>query len=261
MSLVVPQVVVVTGASGAIGAALAIDYAAPGVCLALLGRNADRLEAVVQRCRAQGADVIACAMDVRDAAALREWLLAFDSQHPVDLLIANAGFASVLRDLSDWESLAAINEVMDTNLLGVINTVFPIAERMRHRGAGHVAIVSSLAAFRGMAISPAYCASKSALRAWGQSVRPLLGVKGVSLTMIYPGFVKSAMSDAFPANKPFLIDAGLAAARIRRGLNDRKANIVFPLSLGLGISLLNVLPERWSNALMVFLKLTPKGRS
>jgi short-subunit dehydrogenase len=200
-------------------------------------------------------------MDVRDSQALRIWLESFDMSHPVDLLIADAGIANVLGDMYQWETPAAIDEVISTNLFGTINTVMPIAERMRLRGNGHVAMVSSLAAFRGMAISPAYCASKSALHAWGQAIRPLLGAKGIALTMIYPGFVKSNMSDVFPASKPFLIDAAQAAAHIRRGLDARKATIVFPVVLGLGIKLLSALPDPWADALMSFLNLSPKGRS
>jgi short-subunit dehydrogenase len=258
---VAPRVVVVTGASGAIGAALAYTYAKPGMCLALQGRDNGRLEATANRCRAQGADVFVCEMDLREARAVREWLEAFDAAHPVDLLIADAGVANVLEDLNQWETPAAIDEVISTNLLGTINTVMPLAERMRVRGAGHVAIVSSLAAFRGMAISPAYCASKSALHSWGQSIRPLLGATGISLTMIYPGFVKSSMSDAFPASTPFLIEASQAAMHIRRGLDAKKATVIFPAILWLGIKLLNALPDPWADSVMAFLNLSPKGRS
>lgn len=260
MSAARPRVVVVTGASGAIGAALADAYAAPGMCLALQGRDTLRLEAAAARCRAKGAEVFVFEMDVRDAPALRAWLEGFDTQHPVDLLIADAGVANVLEDLQQWETPMAVDSVISTNLMGTINTVLPIAERMRARGQGHVAIVSSLAAFRGMAISPAYCASKSALHAWGQAIRPLLGATGIALTMIYPGFVKSNMSDAFPASKPFLIDAAQAAAHIRRGLDARRATVIFPAILWLGIKLLNALPDPWADALMAFLNLAPKGR-
>lgn len=261
MSPTLPRIVVVTGASGAIGAALAEVYAAPGICLALQGRDSQRLEATASRCRDKGAEVFVCEVDVRDAQALRNWLEAFDTQHPVDLLIANAGVANVLDDVCQWETPAATDAVINTNLFGTINTVMPVAERMRMRRKGHVAIVSSLAAFRGMAISPAYCASKSALHAWGQSIRPLLGAMGISLTMIYPGFVKSNMSDAFPASKPFLIDAARAAVLIRRGLDEKKATIVFPVILGLGIKLLNLLPDPWADKVLSLLNLSPKGRS
>jgi len=256
-----PRVVVVTGASGAIGAALAEAYAAPGMCLALQGRHTKRLDATVMSCRSKGAEVHVCEMDVRDAQLLRDWLVAFDTQHPVDLLIADAGLANVLGDLSQWETPTAVDEVISTNLFGTINTVLPIAERMRERGGGHIAIVSSLAALRGMAISPAYCASKSALHGWGQSIRPLLRAKGISLTMIYPGFVKSKMSDAFPASKPFLMEVDHAAAHIRNGLNARQATVAFPLLLWVGIKLLNALPDTWGDAIMSLLNLSPKRRS
>lgn len=261
MSMPSPRVVVITGASGAIGAALADAYAKPGMCLALQGRDAQRLSATASRCRAQGADVFVCKMNVRDAQALRDWLESFDTEHPVDLLIADAGVANVLENLDQWETASDLNEVINTNLFGTINTVLPIADRMRSRGKGHIAIVSSLAALRGMAISPAYCASKAGLHAWGQSIRPLLGASGISLTMIYPGFVKSNMSDAFPASKPFLIEAKQAATHIRRGLDARKATVVFPAILWIGIKLLNVLPDPWADALMAFLNLSPKNRS
>ena len=260
MKRTLPGVVVITGASGAIGSALAGVYAAPGICMALQGRDKMRLEATATLCRAKGADVFVCEMDVRDAPALRAWLEAFDTQHPVDLLMADAGIANVLDDLSHWETPVATEEVINTNLFGTINTVMPIAERMRMRGHGHIAIVSSLAALRGMAISPAYCASKSALHAWGQAIRPLLGAMGISLTMIYPGFVKSNMSDAFPASKPFLMDAAKAAAQMRRGLDARKATIAFPVILWVGLKLLNALPDPWADSVMSFLQLSPKKR-
>lgn len=258
MITAMPRVVVVTGASGAIGAALADTYAAPGMCLALQGRDHRRLQATASRCRAKGAEVFICEMDVRDAQALRDWLEAFDTRHPVDLLIADAGVANVLEDVGQWETPTAVDEVIDTNLFGTINTVMPIAERMRLRGSGHLAMVSSLSAFRGMAISPAYCASKSALHAWGQAIRPLLSARGVSLTMIYPGFVKSDMSDAYPASKPFLMDAAQAATRMRRGLDARKATVIFPAILGIGIRLLNLLPDPWADRVMSLLNLSPK---
>jgi short-subunit dehydrogenase len=261
MKPALPRVVVVTGASGAIGAALAEAYAAPGMCLALQGRHTKRLDATVMSCRSKGAEVHVCEMDVRATQPLRDWLVAFDTQHPVDLLIADAGLANVLGDLSQWETPTAVDEVISTNLFGTINTVLPIAERMRERGGGHIAIVSSLAALRGMAISPAYCASKSALHGWGQSIRPLLRAKGISLTMIYPGFVKSKMSDAFPASTPFLMEAPRAAEHIRSGLDARRTTIAFPAILWLGLKLLNVLPDPWGDAVLAFLNLSPKKDS
>src|SRR3954462_13397193 len=85
--------IVITGASSGIGEALALDYAAPGIALALSGRDAARLQAVAEACRAKGATVDSGNVDVVDKAALAAWLIQFDEAHPVDLLIANAGIS------------------------------------------------------------------------------------------------------------------------------------------------------------------------
>src|SRR5690349_4903291 len=100
------RVIVVTGASAGLGEALAVEYAAPDVVLGLIGRDRARLNACAERCRARGATVVAGALDVRESAVLSAWLTAFDSAHPIDLLIANAGVASTLSSSKDWEDLA-----------------------------------------------------------------------------------------------------------------------------------------------------------
>ncbi len=117
-------------------------------------------------------------MDVRVSAGIQDWILDFDLRHPIDLLIANAGVASTLSSSEDWEDEERTAEVIDTNLYGALRTMQPVIGRMRVRQRGQIAVVSSLAALRGMAISPAYCASKAALVAYCDSVRPLFGPRG-----------------------------------------------------------------------------------
>lgn len=242
MSKRLPICVVVTGASAGLGAALAHAYATPGVVLGLTGRDATRLEQCAERCRDAGATVFTQALDLRDGDAVAQWLCSFDDAHPIDLLVANAGVASTLSSVYDWEDLTRTTDVFDTNFFGALHTVLPVIERMRARKRGQIAIISSLAAVRGMAISPAYCASKSALRAYGESVRPLLARDGISLSIVLPGFVKTAMSDVFPGGKPFMLTAARAASVIRRGLAARRKVIAFPGLLSVGMGLLRALP-------------------
>src|SRR5215475_9675425 len=83
--------IAITGASNGIGAVLARQLAVPGCAMALIGRDAARLEAVAQACRDKGARCIAAALDIRDSRKLREALLRFDEAQPIDLLVANAG--------------------------------------------------------------------------------------------------------------------------------------------------------------------------
>ncbi|MGF6572931.1 short-subunit dehydrogenase [Paraburkholderia sp. GAS333] len=242
MSVSGPRVVVVTGSSAGLGRSLALSYSAPGVTLGLIGRNRERLEAVAGECRARGAQVETGCVDVRDAAAMQAWLFEFDTRHPLDLLIANAGVASTIQSLDDWEGVERTAEVVDINLYGALHTVLPAVERMRARRRGQIAVISSLAGLRGMAISPAYCASKAALLAYCDSVRPLLARDGIGISMVMPGFVRTAMSDVFPGNKPFIWSADKAAIYIRKRLARRSVEIAFPFSLAFGTKLLRLLP-------------------
>lgn len=139
-----------------------------------------------------------------------------------------------------------------------MNAVLPVIDRMRARGSGQVALISSLAALRGMAISPAYCASKAALKAWGDSVRPVLKRDGIRLSVVLPGFVKTAMSDVFPADKPLLWSPDKAAQYIQRGIAARRAEIAFPALLALGMRLLPLLPAVMADAILGRLSYLPR---
>jgi NADP-dependent 3-hydroxy acid dehydrogenase YdfG len=252
------RVVVVTGASAGLGRALALSYCAPGITLGLIGRNAERLEAVAEECRARGAEIVIGTMDVRDAAALQGWIFEFDAQHSIDLLIANAGVASTLRSTDDWEGAARTAEVVDTNLYGTLHAVLPAVECMRKRQHGQIAIVSSLAGLRGMAISPAYCVSKAALVAYCDSVRPVLARDHIGISVVMPGFVRTAMSDVFPGNKPFMWSAEKAASYIKTRLSRRRVEIAFPFSLTFGLKLLRLLPATVADAILGLLFQIPR---
>ncbi|WP_082725002.1 SDR family NAD(P)-dependent oxidoreductase [Burkholderia sp. NRF60-BP8] len=250
--------VVVTGASSGIGLALALDYAAPGVVLGLVARDEARLNACEAACRERGATVVAGRVDVRNALQLEAWLHRFDDAYPIDLLIANAGTASTLASSSDWEALDRTVTVNDTNFYGTLHAVLPVVERMRERKCGQIAMVSSIAALRGMAISPAYCASKAAIKAYGDSVRPLLARDGIVMSIVLPGFVKTSMSEVFPGDKPFIWSADKAARHIRAGLAAKRAEIAFPAMLAVGMRLLNFLPAWIADAILSRLSYVPR---
>ncbi len=236
--------IVIIGASAGIGFALAKRYATPDATLGLIGRNRTKLTVIETVCRQQGARVIIAAIDVSDSHAINDWLLKFDRQFPVDLLIANAGVTSIMPGNGEGESWEAISNVLTVNINGVFNSVYPLLEPMRQRKTGQIALVSSLAAFRGMAISPAYCASKAAIKSYGEALRGWLRPYGVKVSVICPGFVKSELSDHFPEPKLLIMSADQAASIIQKGLNKDKALISFPFPLDLGMILLSLLPAR-----------------
>ncbi|MBX6747997.1 MAG: SDR family NAD(P)-dependent oxidoreductase, partial [Acetobacteraceae bacterium] len=178
-----PGHIVISGASRGLGAALARRLAAPGVRLGLLARGEAALQAVAAECEARGAGVHVAALDVRDVAALSAQLLAWDAARPVDCVVANAGISGGTRPDGTPEGYAAATAQVAVNLLGAINMVEPLLPRMRARGRGQVALVASIAAFRGLPDTPAYCAGKAGLWAYGEALRAAHGPAGIAVTV------------------------------------------------------------------------------
>lgn len=243
-----PRSILITGASSGIGAALARIYAAPGVKLALGARDAGRLDRVAADCRAGGAGVDAATVDVTDAEATARWIAAADEADPLDLVIANAGISG--GTFGGGESREQAAAILATNLDGVIHTVHPAAERMRARKRGQIAIMSSLAGFRGMPGAPAYSASKAASRSYGEAMRGSLHRHNVGVTVICPGFIRTPMTDVNGFRMPLLMEPDRAARMIRRGLARNRARIAFPLRLYALVWLLGALPPSWTDPVL-----------
>lgn len=245
-----PSSVLISGASNGIGAALARAYAPDCRHLALGGRDADRLEAVANRCRALGAQVSATIVDVTDHAATAAWVAGADA----DLVIANAGISAGTG--GGGESDEQVRRIFAVNVDGVFNTIHPAIAVLRTRTPspagrrGQVAIMSSLAGFRGFAGAPAYCASKAAVKVYGEALRPDLGAQGIGLSVICPGYVHSAMTAANDFHMPFLMDADRAADIIKRGLARNAARIAFPWPMHMAAWLAGALPPSWLDATM-----------
>lgn len=219
--------IVITGASSGIGEALALEYAAPGVSLALTGRSVERLDHVATACREQGASVEAMTLEVADAAAMASWLVDFDSRKPVDLIVANAGISPDI-DNSQISDLSLAHETIAVNIGGVLNTVLPLLPRLKARRRGQIAVMASLAGFVGLPYAATYNASKAAVRVWGESLRFALETYDVGVTVVCPGFVASRITSRWPYITPFMMPAPDAAKLIRRGIGRNQARIAFP---------------------------------
>ena len=243
-----PRSILVTGASSGIGAALAKAYAAPGATLFLGGRDAGRLAAVAAACRENGAACRERIHDATDAGDTAAWVHACDGRTPLDLVIANAGVSAGAGSVGEGEEQA--RRIFAVNFDGALNTVLPVLPAMIARGRGQIALMSSLAGFRGFPGAPAYCASKAALRVWGEGQRAWLRDRGVGLSVICPGFVRTPMSDGNPYPMPFLMEAGRAAEIVKRGLARDRARIAFPWQTYWTVRILAALPAAWSDALL-----------
>jgi short-subunit dehydrogenase len=222
-----PSSILITGASSGIGAALALSYAESGTTLFLSGRNQARLLEIAAACEEKGANVHTQDLDVTDKDGMANWLQDADAQKPLDLAIANAGISGSSNAQNDITS----RSIFATNIDGVLNTILPIIPKMISRQSGQIALMSSLAGFRGLPSAPAYSASKAAVRSYGEALRGSLDKDGIKVSVICPGFVESRITDANSFYMPFLMKAPKAARIIKNGLAKDKARIAFPFCL------------------------------
>jgi short-subunit dehydrogenase len=246
-----PDHIVITGGSSGIGAALALQYAGPGVYLSLAGRNEQRLQEVAAACHAKGAHVDIKIIDVTNAAAMREWLEACDTKTPITLLIANAGISAGTQGALTAEDPAQVRLVFDVNLIGVLNTVDPVLPLMQARGRGAIALMSSLAGFRGWPGAPAYCASKAGVKVYGEALRGALAATGVRVHVICPGFVESRMTAVNDFPMPFLMTAERAAKIIAKGIYKNQGRIAFPFWPHAMAWFISILPDAFTHRLLL----------
>lgn len=242
--------ILITGATGAIGGALAEAYAAPGVELHLHGRDAAKLAAVAGRCLARGATVFTQRFDLRDMAALCAWLTDVCATAALDLLVVNAGMNTHIGPAGESEPWDQVEALLDINLRASMAMVHGVLPSMRRAGRGQIALVSSLAGYFGLPVTPAYCASKAGIKAYGEALRGWLAPEGVKVNVIMPGYVTSPMCEAMPGPKPFEWPPERAAMVIRRGLEKDRARISFPFPLNLGTWFLAVLPAAISSRIV-----------
>ncbi len=233
--------VFITGASSGIGEALSLHYAHDGASLGLFARRQDALARVAAACAP--APVACYAGDVRDAAALaaaaREFLTRFGVP---DVVIANAGVSrGTLTDFA--EDLHAFRVVLDTNVIGIVNTFHPFIGAMRAARAGALVGVASVAGFRGVKGSGAYSASKAAAIRYLESLRVELFGSGVAVVTICPGYIATPMTARNPYRMPFLMSPEVAARKIARAIASRRRFYVLPWQMALAARTLSILPR------------------
>ncbi len=249
--------ILITGSSSGIGAALALHYAATGCCLLLTGRDEERLESVADLCRARGARVETCVVDVTAREKMANWIAQMDQMTPIDLVIANAGISGGTGGAGKTGWIPAEYEIFDVNVTGVLNAILPLVPLMIARGAGQIAIMSSLAGFSGWPGAPGYSASKAAVRVYGEALRGTLAASGVGVSVVCPGFVESRMTAVNDYKMPFFMQADEAARRIAAGLARNQARIAFPVPTVLISGLVGLLPPAFSSWLLAKLPAKP----
>ena len=230
MSYWTNKIVMITGASSGLGRGMALEIAARGGHLGLLARREDLLNEIVDEAKKKNVKAVAATADVRDAKAVREAADRFRNElGPIDILIANAGIGTSDHAASLTPEHAA--NVIGINVLGAINSVAAVLPEMVERKKGRLVAISSLAAYRGLAKSAAYCASKAALSAYFESLRIDLRQAGIGVTTIHPGFIKTDLTAGRGAKMPYLMELDDGVRKIVTAIEKEKKTYAFPWQL------------------------------
>ncbi|UCD68237.1 MAG: SDR family oxidoreductase [Betaproteobacteria bacterium] len=243
-----PVGVVITGASSGLGRALAAEYAQRGATLALIARSGDLLEALAVSLPTH---CYCYPLDVRDATALSTAAEDFVRREGCpDIVIANAGVSAGTSTADPIDS-AVFEEILAINLTGMMLTFRPYIDVMRSARRGTLVGIASVAGFRGLPGASAYCASKSAVITYLESLRLELRNDGVKVVTICPGYVDTAMTSGNPYRMPFLMRADRAASDIARAISLGKRFHVLPWQMAIIAWLLRHLPRPVYDAFFV----------
>jgi short-subunit dehydrogenase len=237
-----PRTVLITGATGGIGSALALGYSSSDRTLILHGRDQGRLSALCESCKERGARALGVTFDLRDSHTTMKELRDISQRDCPDLVIVNAGITRMIDRSEGVETFETAHEVLAVNLEGALATIAGVLPEMKRRGSGQIALMSSLAAYYGLPRTPAYSASKAALKVYGEALRPWLAPYGIAVSVILPGFVDTPMTDSLRGRKPSTMAPERAALLIQRGLVRNRARVAFPRALAWGMPWLSVLP-------------------
>ena len=232
----------ITGASSGIGRGLALDLSRRGAILGLVARRAAALDEIVGEISSRNGKALALAADVQDATALRGAADRMRAEFGrIDVLIANAGIG-LTADAAEMQP-ADLARVLNVNVIGAANSVAAVVPEMVAHGSGRLVVISSLAAYRGLPKSAAYCASKAAVSAFFESVRLDLKGKGIAVTIIHPGFIKTPLTEGRHADMPFLMELQDAVQLIVGAIERRKKSYAFPWQLASIVRLGMIMPN------------------
>ncbi|MGB0646612.1 MAG: SDR family NAD(P)-dependent oxidoreductase [Bradymonadia bacterium] len=243
------KVTLITGASSGLGAALAKRRAERGENLVLMARRQEKLELLAEDIRNMGRLAFVCAVDVTERQAVLDAVKhAVDALGPIDLLIANAGMG--IPTPAHRFDASVFERVVSVNLTGAANCLEAILPEMLARDRGHIVSIASLAGYRGLPGSGAYCASKAGMRSLFESLRLDLSGTNVDVTTICPGFVKTPMTESQKFPMPFIMELDAAVDLIDRAIEKKRTEYAFPFPLSTMVRLARWFPNWLYDALV-----------
>lgn len=232
----------ITGASTGIGRQLALDLADEGYVVAATARDERELSSLTEASLGKAGRVVPFSCDVKDEAGMEQVVAAIEKElGPIALAVFNAGIYSPTLG----ERLETLNftSTFSVNLFGVVNGLVPVADRMRERGFGQIAIVGSITAYFGLPAAAAYGASKAALNSLAESLRFDFDRLNIRLQIVNPGFVETALTTRYRIPMPAVIGVEDASRRIARGFRKGGFEVAFPRRLIWAMKLARFLPH------------------
>ena len=223
-----PTRILVLGASGGLGSALARHYARSGARLLLWGRDERRLRAVAHACEAAGASVATRSQDLTDLPAATAALLQDDAQDAIGLALFAAGLGDIRAAGDRVEDAALVARLAAVNFTAPAVLAAALADRMAARGSGRIVLVGSAAAFHALPFAAAYSGTKAGLARFADALRLAVREHGVAVTLVSPGFIDSAAGRQVPGPKPLLLQPEDVAARIARAAERGAAHAIMP---------------------------------
>jgi short-subunit dehydrogenase len=228
----------ITGASSGIGLELARLLDSKVNHLGVSARSQDKLNSLAAHCRT----IVTYPLDVTDADAVAACVGDIEAAAgPIDLAVLNAGTWQLM-DVADLD-LTAIRAGIEVNYLGVVYAIDALLPGMLARGRGHIAIVASVAGYRGLPRSAAYGPTKAALINLAETLRTELTPRGITISLVNPGFVDTPMTRDNPFPMPGIIPSQQAAQNLLAGLERRKYEIIFPRAFVFAMKFMRLLPN------------------
>ena len=231
----------VTGAGKGIGRQVALELAREGWLVAVSARTISDLSSLVKEAHSFKGRIKEYPADVTDEKRVKEILYAIENDlGAIDLAILNAG--TYLRFGVAEFSVKSFSKQWDINVMGTVTCFVHILKKMKDRKTGHIVVVSSLSAYRGLPLASAYGASKAALTNMCEALKPELEDFNINLSVVHPGFVRTPLTGRNEFPMPFLMEVDDAARRIVKGIGRGQFEITFPIPFVLIMKVFRWLP-------------------
>ncbi len=236
-----PGRVWITGGGTGIGRALALHMARKGWQVAISGRREEPLRETQSLASDALGEIECFPCDVTDHDDMLKAIGDIEAaMGELDMVVLNAG--TYAGEKEQRFSVELFRQVYDTNVMGVVHGIDAVLPGFYARKGGQIVIVASVAGYSGLPVAAAYGSSKAALINMAESLRLDLEPRGITVTLVCPGFVRTPLTEQNTFPMPFLMDPKDAAKQMYEGIMSGSFEVTFPKALAVPLKLMRMLP-------------------